>query len=323
MILYFLFIILFLLLFHFFNKTYIERFIQLNSNNIIWSKGPIRNDYSKTHSETASSNTEIIKLIESVTKENNILFIRNGSDIKVNDLNLFTENIDLLKIPIILITSDGDRNMPGSHDLNIINKLLESSMIIKWYTQNYDGTIKHEKLKHYPIGLSFHHHPLLINNNVNETINFLINTRINSDNKKRISNKILSDTHNSITHPERKYLYDIIKNNKNIEFTDRLSFTKITELYNKYNFVLSPRGNGLDCHRTWELFLAGVIVITKSSSLDEMYINNNLPVVILNDWNELNNNLENKLQQWYKEHINKTNIDNIFERLTFNYWLKT
>ena len=26
--------------------------------------------------------------------------------------------------------------------------------------------------------------------------------------------------------------------------------------YDKYNFVISPRGNGLDCHRTWELFLA-------------------------------------------------------------------
>jgi hypothetical protein len=94
-------------------------------------------------------------------------------------------------------------------------------------------------------------------------------------------------------------------------------------LYNKYNFVLSPRGGGLDCHRTWELFLAGAIVITKSSSLDEMYIKNNLPVVILKDWSELNNNLENKLKEWYIEHINKTSIDNIFERLTFKYWLNT
>ena len=31
----------------------------------------------------------------------------------------------------------------------------------------------------------------------------------------------------------------------------------ITKDYNKYNFVISPRGRGLDCHRTWELFLAG------------------------------------------------------------------
>ena len=100
-----------------------------------------------------------------------------------------------------------------------------------------------------------------------------------------------------------------------------MPFNIITELYNSYNFVLSPRGNGLDCHRTWELFLAGVIVITKTSSLDEMFTQNNLPVVLLKDWSELNDNLENKLQDWYKEHINKTSIENIFERLTFNYWL--
>ena len=81
-------------------------------------------------------------------------------------------------------------------------------------------------------------------------------------------------------------------------------------------------GNGLDCHRTWELFLAGVIVITKTSPLDEMFINNNLPIVILTDWNELNENLDTKLNHWYKNNITKTMISNIFPRLTYNYWIK-
>ena len=54
-----------------------------------------------------------------------------------------------------------------------------------------------------------------------------------------------------------------------------------------------------------------------------MYTQNNLPVVILKDWSELNDNIECKLEQWYKEHIDKTKIENIFERLTFNYWLNT
>jgi hypothetical protein len=58
-------------------------------------------------------------------------------------------------------------------------------------------------------------------------------------------------------------------------------------------------------------------------TIRKMYTKNNLPVVILKDWSELNNNLENKLKEWYIEHINKTSIDNIFERLTFKYWLNT
>jgi len=299
-------------------------FDTLNINTIIWSKGPNNNEYSNKKTESYSLNSEIITLIKNVTLENNIIFIRNGSSDYIHDLEIFSNNLELLKTPILLITSDGDRSMPASHNSNTIHNLLSSPMIIQWYTQNYDKSIIHPKLKHYPIGFDLHTSRWLINNSISEKINFMINTRKQNGIDNRIKNKILSDTHNSVTHSERAVLFNLIKTNPNIEFVkNSISFKEITELYNKYNFVLSPRGNGLDCHRTWELFLAGVIVITKTSSLDEMYTKNNLPVVILKDWSELNNNLENKLNEWYIEHINKTSINNIFERLTFKYWLNT
>jgi hypothetical protein len=214
--------------------------------------------------------------------------------------------------------------MPISHNYIYVNIILNSNKIIKWYTQNYDKTIIHPKLKPIPIGFDLHTSKLFVNNSKLDKIKYMIYKRMTSPTNKRISDKILSDTHNSITHPERKTLYDLICNNKNIQFVNgKQTFIEITNLYNSYNFVLSPRGNGLDCHRTWELLLAGVIVITKTSSLDDMYINNNLPVVILKDWNELNINLEKKLLEWYTTHIEKTSVDNIFKKLTFDYWLKT
>jgi len=296
--------------------------MELNINNIIWSKGPIRNEYSKKATECSSKKIDIINIINSVTTDNNIIFIRNGSYKSIKDLELFANHLYLLKIPIILITSDGDKSIPLTLDFTHVNYILESNMIIKWYTQNYDKSIIHPKLTYIPIGFNLHTRDWLIKNSISEKINFMINKRIASPTNKRISNRILSDTHNSITHQERSQLYTLLVDNKNIDFVEnRLSFNEITELYNKYNFVLSPRGNGLDCHRTWELFLAGVIVITKTSSLDDMYTKNNLPVVILQDWNELNNDLENKLNEWYDRYINITSIDNIFKRLTFNYWL--
>lgn len=299
--------------------------MDLNSNNIIWSKGPIHDDYSKKQTELSSSTTEIQNIIKSVTQQNNILFIRNGSSKNVSDLDLFVENLHLLPIPIILITSDGDRSMPQSHDLNkIVYKLLRSNMIIKWYTQNYDKSIKHPKLSHFPIGFDLHTPQWLVNNSISEKIKFMVKSRNESPTDKRISNKILSDTHLSITHPDRIRLYKLLKNNRVIDFiNNKLSFSEITNLYNKYNFALSPRGNGLDCHRTWELLLAGVIVITKTSPLDDMYKKHNLPVVILQHWCELNDNLDYKLNKWYNMYIDKTSIDNIFPRMTFDYWLKS
>lgn len=240
-----------------------------------------------------------------------------------NDLDIFVNNLHILTKPCILITSDGDRSVPSSYDKNICLKILYHKNIKKWYTQNYDKSIVHAKLGHYPIGFDLHTNMWLINNSVSEKINFMINCRNKYNTNARISNKIFSDTHHCISHPIRYEIYNIIKNNPIFVLSERRKpFIDIIKDYNKYNFVISPRGNGLDCHRTWELFLAGVIIITITSTLDDMFINNNLPVVILQDLNELKNITNNKLNEWYKININKTTINNIFPKLTYNYWIK-
>ena len=46
--------------------------------------------------------------------------------------------------------------VPSSYDKLLVSKLLESPKILKWYTQNYDKTINHNKLGYYPIGLDMH-----------------------------------------------------------------------------------------------------------------------------------------------------------------------
>ena len=291
----------------------------LNLNNILRSKGPIRNKYALKDTESCSNEQEIINLIK---KSNNLIFIRNGSFSFTRDLLFFSKNINLLNNPIILITSDGDRLVPYSYPTKIVNNILNSKLILAWYTQNYDNKYYHPKLKYLPIGFDLHTNDRLINNSIKQKINFMINLRIKSPTNNRISNLIFSDTHFSFSHIEREYLYSKLKDNPNFIFTKkRLNFKNVIQEYNKYNFVLSPRGRGVDCYRTWELFLAGCIVITRTSSLDDMYLKNNLPVVILKNWEELNSNLEKKLKIWYDDHIHKTSIQNIFPKLTFKYWI--
>lgn len=292
----------------------------LTEKNLIWSKGYLNNEYSKTPTEKPTNENEIISLIENV---DDVIFIRNGSSRRMTDLNIFANNLHRLTKPCILITSDGDRPVPSSYDKFICNKILNNLNIKKWYTQNYDKSIIHIKLAHYPIGFDLHTDRWLVNNSISEKINFMINCRNKNPTDKRIVNKIFSDTHHSISHPIRSEIHNIIKSNPIFELSEkRKSFIDITEEYNKYNFVLSPRGNGLDCHRTWELFLAGVIIITITSSLDDMFINNNLPVVILQDLDELKGITKEKLNEWYEININKTDVNNIFPKLTYKYWIK-
>ena len=293
----------------------------LNINNILWSKGCVNCHYKNLGTECIVNDRYMLILIEEFNKStHNFFWIRNTSIPKpVNDLDLLIVNIDKIKKPFILITSDGDRPVPSSYNSNTVHRILNNNKVLSWFTQNYDRSIIHSKLKYMPIGLDLHTQAWFINNSNVQKIEYMIKKRISTTDK--ITNKIFADFHLHRTHAERNYLYDTVVNNESIFFTNSCSFQNITDLYNKYQFVLSPRGNGFDCHRTWELFLAGAIIITKTTPLDNMFIDNNLPVVILQDWNELNDNIEEKLTQWYAKYVPLTSIENIFPKMTFNYWL--
>lgn len=296
---------------------------------MIWSKGHPKIAYAlERRTEQSATADEIIKYMHTLNEDGqglNVAFIRLGTIRLMRDLNHFAANLHILKKPVVLVTTDGDRVVPGGYAKNIVNTILENQYITTWYTQNYDGSMQHKKLQPYPIGFDLHTKNWLVDGSIMKKIVYMIDVRTGSHDfpiQDKIPNKIFCDAHNSKTHGERELLRKAVEKNSNvILLSERLSFQDITKEYNRYQFVLSPRGNGLDTHRTWELFLAGAIVITKTSSLDEMYIKNDLPVVILQDWNELNDDIENKLVAWHAEHVWKTDFKHIFIRLRMNYWL--
>ena len=85
---------------------------------------------------------------------------------------------------------------------------------------------------------------------------------------------------------QRKLVANILKN---VEYADtiveRVSRQQIWQLYAQYEFVVSPPGNGLDCHRTWEVLALGSIPIVMTSRFDALFAQ--LPVIIVSDWHEL------------------------------------
>lgn len=287
--------------------------------NFLWSKGLYnRNKYMLNDTKKIESDN-VIK--NEITNAKKYIWIRNGTynSNRTCDLDIFAKHIDLIKDPLILITSDGDRDVPSSYNENTIDKILNSDKIIKWLTQNYDKSIIHSKLDYYPIGLDLHTSRWLINNSARQKIDFIKKTRTENKN----NNKIFCDAHLHATSNERNKMHSILKKNKNIVFLgSQVNYKEITKLYNSYQFVLSPRGGGLDCHRTWELFLLGCIVITRTSSLDELWIRHELPVVIIEEWDELNHNLENKLKDWLKNYKSLTETNHILNKYTNDYWLK-
>jgi len=80
----------------------------------------------------------------------------------------------------------------------------------------------------------------------------------------------------------------------------------------QYAFVLSPHGNGLDCHRTWEALCLGCIPIVKTSPIDAVF--DELPVLIVKDWSDVTKELlQETFDSFGKKPFN-------CERLKLSYW---
>lgn len=97
-----------------------------------------------------------------------------------------------------------------------------------------------------------------------------------------------------------------------------------------YKFIISPEGNGIDCHRHYEALMAGCIPIIEDNPLvREKY--RGCPILYTKDYSEIN---EFYLEQRYKEMIDKTYDfsrlflssygieDQIGIKHNGNYWVK-
>lgn len=61
----------------------------------------------------------------------------------------------------------------------------------------------------------------------------------------------------------------------------------------EYKFVISPPGNGIDCHRTFEMILIGAIPVMRSTIIDSVFadLREEGAVLIVRDWTDLNKTL--------------------------------
>ena len=61
----------------------------------------------------------------------------------------------------------------------------------------------------------------------------------------------------------------------------------------KYRFVFSPPGNGMDCHRTWEMVLVGVIPILRTTIIDSIFVSLQAVgrALVVDNWDVVNQTL--------------------------------
>jgi hypothetical protein len=181
----------------------------------------------------------------------------------------------------------------GNSDISIDNsylKYLNQNNIIMWFGENVN--INHEKLKSIPIGLANTGYPFgdvkilrktQNQNNKKEKL-FYCNFTVDSNKKEREyclqqTNIPLVEDVNGGWNLEHK-IHGIDKKTPNT-FEGYL-----TDLSKSY-FSISPKGNGLDSHRTWESLYVKTIPIVTKSLISEHH--KDMPMVVLDDWSDFKN----------------------------------
>lgn len=189
----------------------------------------------------------------------------------------------------ILYTHNGDLPVDDNY-----LRYLDDPYLLKWYGQNI-MTI-HPKLKSIPIGIA---NEKWIHGN--ETI---FNEVLNKNIKKERLIYVNFDVNTNKC--ERNYCISEL-NKKGLFMGDKLPFKEYLEELSKSYFVVSPNGNGIDCHKTWEaLYLKTIPIVTNSTNID---FYKDFPIIVINDWSEFNPNDFNI--DIYEKLIKKFNINDL------------
>lgn len=222
--------------------------------------------------------------------------------------NFVLDYLPNIKFPFILVSGDSDIEVPT--DIPIESQIiLQHPLLLSWYSQNCVS----DKIHKLPIGLDFHtlmskqKHTWGPQQSINQQENDLVN--LSNYTLPRIP-KCYGNFHflmNSRYGKDRIEAYSQIPHS--LVFYEPVKTQRINCWKNmvKFKYVISPHGNGLDCHRTWEALALGCIPIMKTSSLDLLF--DGLPVLIVSDWSKITQ----KLLTDFKPSIN-------LEKLQLSYW---
>ena len=236
-------------------------------------------------------------------------------------VNELKKLLDKITIPVILLFTDHN-TQSLCISFNNSSKIADHEMVKHIFAENwYDEP--HPKVTQVPIGISYKDiflgklYPALHHIEKNMTLN------------KDKPLKVLCNAHKK-TYPkpfsgyidDRKDMIDQLKDSSVIDFcTDKHNFSSITLItcwkkHEHYAFELSPSGNGLDCHRTYEAIILNTIPIVRSNTLDPIFKENKLPVVIVKEWNEVT---QDNLKIWHEQYKDWFSEENK-RKVRVEYW---
>lgn len=178
--------------------------------------------------------------------------------------------------------------------------------VTKWFGQNVNR--QHPDLIPIPIGIENHNGP---SKGTCIDLDF-VEKELPVKNKNK-EPKIYCNF--ADTHPNRANVRNLLKSSPKV-FTAQniLSSADYHREMSNYLFVASPRGNGIDCHRTWEALLVGSIPIVERHFMYDSYPT--LPIIQIDSWDEV---LEDGFLEEKARTVLRKRID--YRHVFMPYWI--
>jgi hypothetical protein len=114
----------------------------------------------------------------------------------------------------------------------------------------------------------------------------------------------------------RSHVHSLLSKVAGVQWVDNAPRAELWRRYGEFSFVISPRGYGKDCHRTWEaLSLGCAVIVAKDFHLRPLY--DDLPVIQVERWETVT---AEALAAWKAELSAKWHTFR-FEKLRSSFWL--
>jgi hypothetical protein len=227
----------------------------------------------------------------------------------------------IVNVPIVIVSGDCDQTMPidAFFSEHHFIAFLEDPRLIAWFSQNQIAVTAHPKVHSIPIGLDYHTlsvqegHPWGSQQSPKEQEEDLILFR-NAAPSDRIL-KAYANFQFSMNTPFAKDRQEAIEQlDKELVVYEETPVKRLVtwSKQTNYQFVISPHGGGLDCHRTWEALALGCYPIVRVSPIVNLF--KGLPVLIVNSWKDVTPELLRSFTEFWKKRPPP------YEQLYLRFW---
>ena len=273
---------------YYFYLNYIKKFL------ILSSKPYVSGDSFKKISDHIFDESEKIKISD--IKENDLLFVQ--TEYLQSFIEKYLPNINNY---FILLTHNSSMTINENHLKMVGNKEF------KWFASNLNISIlKDKRIEVLPLGIKNR------NNMVGAKLNTFSFEVPHHDNKK---NKIYSSI-NILKNKDRVNVLRISKECKIVDSKNYANHKRYIKDLSSYKYNICPPGEGLDTSRFWESLIVKTIPVVKKSDFIENLNRFNIPMLILENWEELYDISENDLSSLYETYYTQLK-ENDFVKLEF------